>query len=115
MATTWPPASGLLGWTLSSCLKVITSKMNFGSQSTKAWKDIWGAGQGIGAISQVRSTADFVSQLRHEYSAARQRPALITRGLSFVLAKRGWYQPGQIDSMLRYLHLPAELTLDAAA
>jgi len=49
------------------------SKMNFGSQSTKAWKDIWGAGQGIGAISQVRSTADFVSQLRHEYSAARQR------------------------------------------
>jgi len=49
------------------------SKMNFGSQSTKAWKDIWGAGQGIGAISQVRSTADFVSQLRHEYSVARQR------------------------------------------
>lgn len=49
------------------------SQMNFGSQSTKAWKDIWGAGQGIGAISQVRSTADFVSQLRHEYRAARQR------------------------------------------
>ena len=49
------------------------SKMNFGSQSTKAWKDIWGAGQGIGAINQVRSTADFVSQLRHEYRAARQR------------------------------------------
>ena len=49
------------------------SQMNFGSQSTKAWKDIWGAGQGIGAISQVRSTADFVRQLRHEYRAARQR------------------------------------------
>ncbi|MEY4644382.1 MAG: hypothetical protein RLZZ596_1213 [Pseudomonadota bacterium] len=49
------------------------SQMNFGSQNTKAWKDIWGAGQGIGAISQVRSTADFVSQLRHEYRAARQR------------------------------------------
>lgn len=49
------------------------SQMNFGSQSTKAWKDIWGAGQGIGAISQVRSTADFVSQLRHQYRAARQR------------------------------------------
>ena len=47
------------------------SKMNFGSDKTKAWKDIWGSGQGIGAISKVQSTADFVAQLRREYDDAR--------------------------------------------
>ncbi len=49
------------------------SKMNFGGASAKAWKDIWGCGQGIGAITQVQSTADFVAQLKREYQAARQR------------------------------------------
>jgi nitronate monooxygenase len=49
------------------------SKMNFGGASAKAWKDIWGCGQGIGAISKVQSTADFVAQLKREYQEAKQR------------------------------------------
>lgn len=49
------------------------SKMNFGGDAKKAWKDIWGCGQGIGAINKVQSTADFVAQLRREYRAARAR------------------------------------------
>lgn len=52
------------------------SAMNFGGNSTKAWKDIWGCGQGIGAVSAVTSTADMVARLRREYEAARQRLAL---------------------------------------
>jgi len=49
------------------------SKMDFGSNRTKAWKDIWGCGQGIGAVTQVQSTADFVAQLKREYAEARKR------------------------------------------
>lgn len=48
------------------------SKMNFGSDR-KAWKDIWGCGQGIGAINAVTSTADLVAKLRREYEEARAR------------------------------------------
>ena len=49
------------------------SKMNFGGDAKKAWKDIWGSGQGIGAITRIQSTADYVAQLRREYRAARER------------------------------------------
>jgi nitronate monooxygenase len=49
------------------------SKMNFGGDAKKAWKDIWGSGQGIGAITQVQGTAEFVEQLKREYRAARER------------------------------------------
>jgi len=49
------------------------SKMNFGGDARKAWKDIWGSGQGIGAITRIQSTADYVDQLRREYRAARER------------------------------------------
>ena len=53
------------------------SKMNFGGTdagaSAKAWKDIWGCGQGIGAISKIQSTADYVAQLRREYAEAKAR------------------------------------------
>ena len=49
------------------------TKMNFAGASTKAWKDIWGCGQGIGAIGKVQSTAEFVAQLRREYREARAR------------------------------------------
>ena len=49
------------------------SKMNFGGASAKAWKDIWGCGQGIGAITKLQSTADFVAQLKREYQEARER------------------------------------------
>ncbi len=50
--------------------------MNFASgegSKSKAWKDIWGCGQGIGAITRVQSTADYVAQLQREYDQARQR------------------------------------------
>ena len=52
------------------------SKMNFGGDAKKAWKDIWGCGQGIGAVSAVVSTSELVARLRSEYAAARQRLAL---------------------------------------
>jgi len=49
------------------------SQMNFGGDKNKAWKDIWGCGQGIGAVSKVQTTAAYVTQLRREYDDARQR------------------------------------------
>ena len=52
------------------------SKMNFGSggnSAAKAWKDIWGSGQGIGSVDAVRSTADYVAKLKAEYEAAKKR------------------------------------------
>ena len=52
------------------------SKMNFGGDAKKAWKDIWGCGQGIGAIDEVVSTAERVAKLKREYTAARARLAL---------------------------------------
>jgi nitronate monooxygenase len=47
------------------------SKMNFGADKSKAWKDIWGCGQGIGAVTQIQSVADLVARLRQEYLGAR--------------------------------------------
>jgi nitronate monooxygenase len=50
------------------------SKMNFGGGGeAKAWKDIWGCGQGIGAIKEITSTADYVARLRREYAEAKAR------------------------------------------
>ena len=48
--------------------------MNFGSggnTKAKAWKDIWGSGQGVGAITEVLSVGAFVDRLEAEYHAAR--------------------------------------------
>jgi len=49
------------------------SKMNFGGDAKKAWKDIWGCGQGIGAINSVVSAAERIAQLKKEYQEARKR------------------------------------------
>ncbi|HEX4421676.1 MAG TPA: nitronate monooxygenase family protein [Kofleriaceae bacterium] len=49
------------------------SKMNFGSASTKAWRDIWGCGQGIGGIRDVPTAGALVDRLADEYAAAKQR------------------------------------------
>ena len=49
------------------------SKMNFGGDKSKAWKDIWGCGQGIGPVNKVQSAAAFIGQLRREYEEARLR------------------------------------------
>jgi nitronate monooxygenase len=55
------------------------SKMNFGSgggSKAKAWRDIWGAGQGVGAIKRVLPAAELVAQFTEEYQAARRRLGL---------------------------------------
>jgi nitronate monooxygenase len=49
------------------------SAMSFGSGTTKAWKDVWGCGQGIGVIDQVVPARELVDRLRHEYEQARTR------------------------------------------
>jgi nitronate monooxygenase len=52
------------------------STMDFGSGGNtekKAWKDIWGSGQGIGAIKNVQSVAEMVDRLEAEYRAAKAR------------------------------------------
>lgn len=50
------------------------SKMNFGTERpAKAWKDIWGCGQGIGAVREVAPAAALVDRLAAEYAAARAR------------------------------------------
>ncbi|HMS19351.1 nitronate monooxygenase family protein [uncultured Sphingorhabdus sp.] len=52
------------------------STMNFGSggnTEAKAWKDIWGSGQGIGAVKEVQSVGEMVDRLEREYRAAKAR------------------------------------------
>jgi nitronate monooxygenase len=46
------------------------SQMNFGSSRVKPWRDVWGAGQGVGTIADVPPTADLVAQLTAEYREA---------------------------------------------
>ncbi|RJG46684.1 nitronate monooxygenase family protein [Mesorhizobium sp. DCY119] len=51
------------------------STMNFGGDKTKAWKDIWGCGQGIGAVGEVGPVSALVDRLADEYAAAKLRLA----------------------------------------
>ncbi|MCR2833985.1 NAD(P)H-dependent flavin oxidoreductase [Parerythrobacter lacustris] len=54
------------------------SKMNFGSggnTKAKAWKDIWGSGQGVGMVKAVDTVADRVARLEEEYRAAKEELA----------------------------------------
>ena len=53
------------------------SKMSFGDGTAKAWRDIWGAGQGVGLMDDVPTVAEMVERLRGEYEAARRRLALV--------------------------------------
>lgn len=48
------------------------TSMSFGSDRTKAWRDIWGVGQGVGTIDELLPAADVVARLKHEYHAARR-------------------------------------------
>ena len=53
------------------------STMNFGGAgSAKAWKDVWGCGQGIGAIKSVQPAAELIARLKREYQSARLRVTL---------------------------------------
>jgi nitronate monooxygenase len=50
--------------------------MKFGSEGStraKAWRDIWGSGQGIGAVDQVRPARDYVDLLAAQYAATKTR------------------------------------------
>ena len=51
------------------------SQMNFGSNRVKPWKDVWGAGQGVGTVADVLPAAQVISRLKLEYAAARERLA----------------------------------------
>ena len=68
------------------------SKMNFGSggnQEAKAWRDIWGCGQGIAAVKEIQTVADMVARLAGEYEAAKAQLAAktgLTRGAALAMA-----------------------------
>jgi nitronate monooxygenase len=68
------------------------SKMNFGSggnQEAKAWRDIWGCGQGIGAVKNLPTVAEFVGRLASEYETAKSALAVktsFTRGAALAMA-----------------------------
>ncbi|ROZ66763.1 nitronate monooxygenase family protein [Ramlibacter sp. WS9] len=49
------------------------SQMNFGSDRVKPWKDIWGCGQGIAAVTEVQPTSELVARLTREYRTALRR------------------------------------------
>ena len=52
------------------------SAMNFGSgggSDAKAWKDIWGSGQGIGSVKAIQSAGEYIDQLAAEYEATKAR------------------------------------------
>ncbi len=51
------------------------SAMSFASDRVKPWRDVWGAGQGVGTIRDVPRTAELVARLAQEYAAARDRLA----------------------------------------
>jgi nitronate monooxygenase len=52
-----------------SAMQKLTGEQN----DAKAWKDIWGCGQGIGAVDQVLSVSDRVAKMKREYNAAKSR------------------------------------------
>ena len=57
------------------------SAMNFGGEGSKAkaWKDVWGAGQGVGAVEAVLPAAELIARLKREYDAARSALAAPAR------------------------------------
>jgi nitronate monooxygenase len=65
--------SGLDADALDKIEKLPTEFGSEGSSRSKAWRDIWGSGQGIGAVSKVQPAADYIDQLAGEYEAARKR------------------------------------------
>lgn len=68
------------------------SKMSFGSggnQKAKAWKDIWGCGQGIGAVKDIPAAGELIDRLAGEYEAAKVALAAktaLTRGGALAMA-----------------------------
>ena len=54
----------------------ISAMTKLTDNDSKAWKDIWGCGQGIGAVNEIQSISERVAQMKAEYLAARVRLAL---------------------------------------
>ncbi|MBB4183827.1 nitronate monooxygenase [Sinorhizobium terangae] len=69
------PSISAAGMDPDSLPEADPSKMDFGSaaEGAKVWKDIWGCGQGIGAIREIATVAQLVDRLEREYDAARTR------------------------------------------
>jgi nitronate monooxygenase len=68
------------------------TKMNFGSgrdKEHKAWRDIWGAGQGLAAVKAVVPAAELVARLAREYAAARDALGAAARGPASAAAAAG--------------------------
>ena len=70
------PSLTRAGLDLDNMPKSDPSQMSFADNKPKAWKDIWGSGQGIGAVKDVVPAAALVDRLAREYAAARLRLAL---------------------------------------
>ena len=66
-----------------------SSAMNFGDGTSKPkkWKDIWGAGQGVGAVKDVPPAAELINRLEREYLAARARLGLAIPGMDAAAAE----------------------------
>ncbi|MEL7369355.1 MAG: nitronate monooxygenase family protein [Myxococcota bacterium] len=69
------PSIARAGLNPDDLLNAEKNQMDFGAltSGSKAWKDIWGCGQGIGAVDAVTTVEDRVARLREEYAAARAR------------------------------------------
>jgi nitronate monooxygenase len=66
-------ASGLDPDALDRLESLPTEFGSDGSTRSKAWRDIWGSGQGIGAVDRVQPAAEYVAQLERQYREARER------------------------------------------
>lgn len=66
-------ASGLDPDSLDKIDSLPTEFGSEGSSRSKAWRDIWGSGQGIGVIDKVQPAADYIAQLDRQYREARER------------------------------------------
>jgi len=66
-------ASGLDPEALDKMESLPTGFGSDGSTRSKAWRDIWGSGQGIGAVDRVQPATDYIAQLDRQYAQARER------------------------------------------
>jgi len=75
------PSIAALGMDPNNLPESDASKMNFssGASKPKSWKEIWGSGQGIGAVKSVLPAAELIARLNREYDAARERLKLNPR------------------------------------
>src|SRR2546429_3764173 len=73
-----PPRSTLFPYT------TLFRSMNFGDGAKKAWKDIWGCGQGIGVVDAVRPAAEVVARLKREYARSEEHTSELQSRLHLV-------------------------------